>query len=443
MNALSASNLVLCLLLFVSISKTTVAGLIRDTELETGIQDLAAPLIKAAGYAPNSIDFRIILNINFNAFVAGEQVIYLNSGLLLEAQSAEEILGVIAHELGHLKAGHVPRRDETLRDAGRAGTLAALAAIALAAGGVPNDAAMGLVIGGSDQAKRKMLRSFRYDEAVADELGLNYLNKAGITSTGLVQMMRRMAAQRALPENRQSQYYRTHPGTAQRLLIYEDNTKQTSHQTTKLPIVKQQLMNRLVNKLRAYSEPAQTILNKNDSLDDPNRQYGHAIAYYRRGDLESAYQLMDTLAQAVPNDPFYREFMGDILLSMAKPDAAAAAYEEALELRPNSPQIQLNLGRALIAVHDKSRLQRAIEVITLAKNSEPKWAFIHRQLAIAYGRAGKIALADLSLAEEAILVGNEKQAMRLAKRVLKQTNLSDDLVTRAKDIVFRFGKASE
>ena len=443
MNALSASKLALCLLLFVSISKTTAAGLIRDTELETGIQDLAAPLVKAAGYAPNSVDFRIILNINYNAFVAGEQVIYLNSGLLLKAQSAEEILGVIAHELGHLKAGHVPRRDETLRDASRAGTLAAIAAIALTAGGVPNDAAMGLVIGGNDQAKRKMLRSFRYDEAVADELGLNYLNKAGITSAGLVQMMRRMAAQRALPENRQSQYYQTHPGTAQRLLIYEDHTKQTSHQTADLLLVKQQLMNRLVNKLRAYSDPAQAILSENDDFDDPNRQYGHAIAHYRRGDLESAYQLMDTLSRAVPTDPFYHEFMGDILLSMAKPDAAATAYEKALELRPNSPQIQLNLGRALIALNDKSRLQRAIEVITLAKNSEPKWAFIRRQLAIAYGRAGRISLADLSLAEEAILGGNEKQATRLAKRVLKRTNLSDDLVNRAKDIVFRFGKASE
>ena len=135
--------------------------------------------------------------------------------------------------------------------------------------------------------------------------------------------------------------------------------------------------------------------------------------------------------------------MGDILLSMAKPDAAATAYEKALELRPNSPQIQLNLGRALIALNDKSRLQRAIDVITLAKNTEPKWAFIHRQLAIAYGRSGKIALADLSLAEEAILGGNEKQAIRLAKRVLKQTNLSDDLINRAKDILFRFSKASE
>ncbi len=443
MNALSSLRLALCLLLFVSVSKTAFAGLIRDTELETGIQDLAAPLINAAGFTPNSIDFRIILNSSYNAFVAGEQAVYIHSGLLLEAQSPEEILGVIAHELGHLKAGHVPRRDETLRNASRAGTLTALAAIALAAGGVPTDAAMGLVIGGTDQAKRKMLRSFRYDEAVADELGLNYLDKAGITSAGLEQMMQRMAAQRSLPESRQSKYYQTHPDAAQRLSIYQDHTRQTTHRTAQLPAIKQQLMKRLVNKLRAYSEPAQNILSQNNDLDDPIYQYSHAIAHYRHGNLESAYQLMNRLSRAIPSDPFYHEFRGDILLSMANPDAASTAYEKALELRPNSPQIQLNLGRALIAINDIRRLQRAIDVIVLAKKSEPKWAFIHRQLAIAYGRAGRIALADLSLAEEAILRRDEKQAVRLAKRVLTRTNLSDDLKSRANDILFRFGKASE
>ena len=121
-------------LFLITIAHSASAGLIRDTELETGLLNLAAPLIRAAGYAPNAISIRVIIDSSYNAFVAGKRVIYVHSGLLLNAQSAEEILGVIAHELGHLKAGHVPRRGEALRDAGTAGTLAALAALALAAG---------------------------------------------------------------------------------------------------------------------------------------------------------------------------------------------------------------------------------------------------------------------------------------------------------------------
>ena len=309
--------------------------------------------MKAAGFAPNSIDFRIIIDSSYNAFVAGKMAVYLHSGLLLDAKSPEEILGVIAHELGHIRAGHVPRRDEAIRDASNAGTLAALAAIALAAGGAPSDAVVGVAIGGNDRARRSMLQSFRYDEAVADELGLEYLEKAGITSAGLEQMMRRLASQRALPESHQSQYYQTHPDAAQRLAIYQDHAKQTSHRTAPIAEDKRRLMERLVNKLRAYCEPAQNIIRHSDDPGEASTQYRNAIAHYRRGDLELAYKLMNGLSEAMPDDPFYHEFRGDILLSMAKPDAAAMAYEKALALHPNSPQIQLNLGRSLIATNNK------------------------------------------------------------------------------------------
>ena len=443
MRLLSAIHLTLYLTFILALSQSARGGLIRDTELEAGLQELAAPLLKAANLAPKSIDFRIIINSNYNAFVAGEKVVYLNSGLILNSQSPEEILGVIAHELGHITAGHVPRRDETVKDASKAGTLAALAAIALAAGGVSNNAAMGVAIGGTDQAKRNMLRSFRYDEAIADELGLEYLDKAGITSAGLEQMMRRMAAQRALPESRQSQYYTTHPGAARRLAIYLDHTKQTRHRTSALSITKQRLANRLIKKLRAYSEPADTVLQQTDAADQANTNYSHAIAHYRRGDLSAAYKLMTELSNKAPDDAFYHEFRGDILMSMADPELAVLVYKKALKLRPNSPQIQLNLGRALIATNEKANIRLAIRFISSAKASEPKWAFIHRQLAIAYGRVGQIARADLSLAEEAILLGDEQQALRLAKRILAMASIADDIKNRANDILYRFGSSSK
>ena len=166
MTYLLSFRLTLSFLFLFLISQAAVAGLIRDTELETGLQKLAAPLVKRLALRPTSIDFRIIIDSSYNAFVAGEMAVYLHSGLLLDAKSPEEILGVIAHELGHIRAGHVPRRDEAMRDANSAGTLAALAAIALAAGGAPSDAVVGVAIGGNDRARRSMLQSSRYDEAL-------------------------------------------------------------------------------------------------------------------------------------------------------------------------------------------------------------------------------------------------------------------------------------
>ena len=199
-------------------------------------------------------------------------------------------------------------------------------------------------------------------------------------------------------------------------------------------------MDRLVAKLRAYSEPAQSVLRQSTKTNSADAIYSQAIAQYRRGDLAAAITLMDRLSATHPSDPFYHEFRGDILLSMAKAEAAAAAYETALTFRPSSPQILVNLGRALIATNDKKRLSRAIEAISAAQKTEPKWAFIRRQLAIAYGRNGDIAAADLALAEEALLLGDDQQAVRMAKRVLADDRPKDELRNRANDILFRFGK---
>ena len=433
---------ILVLLLFASLPSAVSAGMIRDTELESGLQKLMAPLVKAAGYPPGTIAVRIIIDPNYNAFVAGKQIIYVHSGLLLDAQSTEEIIGVLAHEIGHLKAGHVPRRDAAIAAANSANALAALAAIAVAAGG-GGDAAAGVLIGGQDQATRKLLQTIRYDEAVADELGLSLLDKTGISASGLRDMMQRMAAQRALPESRQSRYYQTHPGAVERLGVYQDHVNRKDRETTPLAGDILTLAERLETKLRAYVEPPQSVLAQFTDETAPGHLYARSIARYRRGELEAALAVIDRLIDMVPDDPFFHEFRGDVLLSMAKPGASALAYEKAISLRPDSPQILLNYGRSLIAGGRVDDFTKAISALEKARNGEAKWAFAHRQLAIAYGRAGRLADADMTLAEEALLTGDTQQAIKMARRILSYENLRDELQNRANDILFRYGTAAK
>ena len=430
------------ILLFMCVPITASAGMIRDTELETGLQTLMEPLVEAAGYPPNSIAIRIIIDPNYNAFVAGEQIIYVHSGLLLNAKSAEEIVGVLAHEIGHLKAGHVPRRDAAIADANSANALAALAAIAVAAGG-SGDAAAGVLIGGQDQATRKLLQTIRYDEAVADEIGLSLLDKSGISASGLRDMMQRMAAQRALPENRQSRYYQTHPDAAERLRTYQDHVTRQAGQTTPINDEMLALVDRLVTKMRAYVEPPQSVLAQFEDADALTHLYAKSIALYRRGALEPALTVIDDLIDMAPQDPFFHEFRGDVLLSMAKPDAAALDYKRAISIRPDSPQILLNYGRALVASGKTESLTDAISALEQARGGEPKWTFVYRQLAIAYGRAGRFADADITLAHEALMKGDTQQAIKMAKRSLSHGTVGSEIQNRANDILYRYGAATE
>ena len=423
-------------------AKQASAGLIRDTELERGFADLVQVMATKAGF-PGGIDIRLVMDNRYNAFVAGGRTVYIHSGLLLEARSAEEILGVIAHEIGHLAAGHVPLRSEDIKNAGVANALTALAAAAVAASG-SSDAALGVLMGGTDQAKRQYLSASRNDEAVADGWAVKLLDHAGVSSSGLANLMRRMASQRALPENRQASYYRSHPGANERVALFEDHLSTSPAREARLPREVEMKMLRLVTKTRAFAIDPMIILQKPVKQNWADAQeseklagYARAIAYYRRGDLGRAQDEINIIIKASPDDCYFHEFAGDIALSAGNIETSVIAYQNALDIAPDSPQISVSLGRALIAGGTEEQLSRAISVLEQASAGEPDWAFAKRQLAIAYGRSGIIGIADMLLAEEAILLGKTEQGLKLARRALTQLNLPQNVRARAQDIIFQ------
>ena len=195
--------------------------------------------------------------------------------------------------------------------------------------------------------------------------------------------------------------------------------------------------------MRAYVEPPQFILAQFNDADVVTHLYAKSIALYRRGELDAARTVIDNLIKMAPKDAFFHEFSGDILLSMAKPNAAARAYKRAISIRPDSPQILLNYGRALIASSKATDLTDAISALEQARDGEPKWTFAYRQLAIAYGRAGQLANADITLADEALMTGDTKQAIKMAKRSLSYNTVSAETQNRANDILYRYGALKE
>ena len=439
---------IIAFLLFFQLSTASAEGIIRDTEIETVFQDAVQLMAEEAGF-PEGIKIRIVFDPSYNAFVVGGQTVYVHTGLLLSARSAEEILGVIAHEIGHLAAGHAPRRQEAANDANLATALTALATAAVAATG-STEAAVGVAIGGTDRAKRQYLSTSRKDESVADEWALRLLNKAGISSHGLADFMRRQASQRILPESRQSEYYTTHPGAKERLATFTDHSAQFSEDRA-LTKTEQQRLARAVLKLAAYTQLPSALKHASFQLDwtrsssNPTKimpsktslTYARAITLFRRGELDAADKLMSGLLDQNKSDAWLAEFAGDIDMSLGHPKQAAMHYTDALHLRPDSPQISLSLGRALIATNDKAVLNEAIEALLAAERGEPEWSFVKRQLAIAYGRNGQLAEADITLAEEALLASDKPRAAQMARRTLSDQSAEEHIRARARDILFQ------
>ena len=441
-------------LLFFQQNSAYASGLIRDTEVETILQDAVRLMAEEAGFS-DGIKIRVVLNPSYNAFVVGGQTVYIHTGLLLSARSAEEILGVIAHEIGHLAAGHVPLRQEAINDANLATALTAIATAAVAATGSA-DVALGVAIGGNDRAKRQYLTTSRKDESIADEWALRLLDKAGISSHGLTDFMRRQASQRMMPESRQNEYYRTHPGAKERLATFTELTSKISEDRA-LSQINVQRLARAVLKIAAYTQPLSVTkeavfqLNWASPSSNPTKilpneaslTYARAIALFRRGDLDAADKLMSAQLNKNKSDAWFAEFAGDIDMSAGRPKQAAMHYRNALFIRPDSPQISLSLGRALVATNDNSVLDEAVEALLFADKGEPEWSFVKRQLAIAYGRNGQLAEADIVLAEEALLARDKPRAAKMAKRALAHETAADHIRAKARDILFQLNIAAK
>jgi Zn-dependent protease with chaperone function len=94
------------------VQSAAAQSILRDAETEALLKDMAAPLIAAAGLEPRNVDIVLVNDPSVNAFVAGGQAVYINSGLINTADTANQVQGVIAHELGHVTGGHVVRMSE-------------------------------------------------------------------------------------------------------------------------------------------------------------------------------------------------------------------------------------------------------------------------------------------------------------------------------------------
>ena len=416
---------------------TAHAGVIRDTEIEDTLLEIMRPMAAEAGLNPDKMKVRVVIDNAYNAFVAADNMVYVHSGLIIEADSVLEVAGVLAHEIGNIASGHIPRRNEIMQSAGINSLLSAVAAIALSASGNP-DAAVGVIAGGNDRSRRIILAQSRQDEGVADEWAIKLMESQNLSLQPMAEAMRKIGAQRSLPQSRQSDYYLTHPGAQDRSAVFQDHVNQHEHDEVMTPGWMILAHQRIKTKLEGWTLPPKTILVHSIGDYSEDATYKRGIAYYRLSDYAAAIDEMTQLTSDFPQDAYYWEFLGDVHRSNGDADAAINAYQQSIALIEsdlNLGQINLSLGRALMMKNDDASWMEAIKVLEQAHQDETDWAFVKRQLGIAYGKSGQFAAADLILAEEALISGNIDLAVQLAKRVSSHQDVTPIQNQLAADIL--------
>ncbi|UWU73225.1 M48 family metalloprotease [Bradyrhizobium huanghuaihaiense] len=421
--------------------------ILRDTETEQLLREYTRPILRVAGLEKQNIQMVIINDSAFNAFVADGRRIFVNYGAILQSETPNQIIGVLAHETGHLAGGHLSKLREQLANAQTQMIIAMLlGAGAIAAGSTRSSSSAGnnglanagaaAIAGPQEMIRRTLLSYQRQQEENADRAGVKFLTATQQSPRGMYETFKRFTSESLFAARGADPYLQSHPMPAERVAALQEFASSSPYWEKKDDPALQLRHDMVRAKISAFMERPETVYRRypqtNDSM--PAR-YARAISTYLHGDLRSALAQIDALIQVQPNNPYFYEVRGQALLESGKPAEAIAPLRKAVALSNNSPLIEMLLGQALVGTDNKAYTEDAVRILRTAVAREPEAVLGYTQLAMAYGRKGDYAEADLASAQAAYLRGDNKTARELATRAKTRFAVGTPGWVKADDIV--------
>lgn len=410
------------------------AGLIRDAEIETTLRAYANPILESAGIPPEDVRIFIVSSPRINAFVAGGLNIFIHTGLIRVTKKPGELIGVIAHETGHIAGAHLSQLSEKSSRALLGGILGALAGAAVIAGG-GGQAGAGVIMGSQSMAAGRLAGDIRVNEASADQAALSYLDDNDISATGMLATFETLRRQEMGIAGARNLFMRDHPLTTERIAAMRHHIDESPIPRDQAPEGFQEKQDRMVAKLVAFTEPYDRTMALYPATDTSiAARYAHAIAEFKRSQLAPALRSIDSLIAERPNDPFFYDTKGQILFENGKLDEAEKAYARANTLLPGNALMLTDHARVLIARDQGKDLQRAVALLEQSKEIDDSYSNTWRQLAIAYGKEGKLGLSYMALAEESALGGDYKTVLQHVARAKEQAKTDPSLLLLLNDL---------
>ena len=433
-----ARRLMLALTLVFAAAQSASASaqsILRDSETEKLFAEISRPLIIAAKLDPKNVKVVLINDPEINAFVATGQTVYIHSGLLTASDNANQVQGVIAHELGHVAGGHSIGAGQGMKKATAIQILSlVLGGLAMAAGA--GEAAMGVLAAGQQAAQGSYLSFTRSQEQTADAAGASYLSAAGISGQGSLEFFKKLQSQEyRLAVYATDSYDRTHPLSSERIATLQTIYEHDPAWKRRTDPAIEARFQRVRAKLIGYISEPQKVLDVYPVSDTsvPAR-YARAFAYHRLGYRDKAVAESDALLATAPADPFFLELKGQVLLESGKPVEAVAPLRLAVKNAPDQPMIAAMLGHALIATEKPANFPEAESVLKAAVNRDNDNPFAWYQLGIVYEAKGDIARAALASAERFNLEDSPRMALSSAETALRGIPTGTPDYLRAQDI---------
>ena len=414
-------------------------NLIRDAEIENTIRTFVIPIWRAAGLDPNAVEIMIVQDGSLNAFVAGGQRIFVNTGLIMRTETPNQLIGVLAHESGHIAGGHLARMQEELRSLSTMQILeTVLAGGALAGGAVSGTGGgRGGPTGGATRAPGSIMSFLKYSqtqESAADQAAMSYLQKTGQSPKGSVEFLRTLQKEERLAISQRDPYLTTHPLTPDRISAFEEAAARSPYVNTPDTPQFLSMHHRMVAKLYGFIAPDVALQRFREADRSVPARYARAIALYRKGNLGSALLTIDGLLKEYPNDPYFHEVRGQMLYENGRAAEAVQSYRRAVQLLPASGILKIDLARALLDTNNPENDREAIRNLELAVQRESGSFELWRLLATGYSKQNNSGMTSLARAEMAILRGQRSEAQSHAAAAERSLQPGTPAWQRAQDI---------
>lgn len=412
--------------------------LIRDAEIEHTLRLYADPIFKIDGLKPSAIHIFIVQDDALNAYVAGGANLFIHTGLIEQCETPDMLLGVIAHETGHIVGGHLARGSEQLKNAEIGSILSFVLGAAAGVAARNPSATAAIITGGQSMVGRNFLAFTRAHEEAADQSALGALDKLGISASGMVKVFDLLRRHEREHSGSPDPYMLTHPLTSIRIDHVRNHVETSKIPEGKYPHALDAPHQRMVAKLYGFLEsPERTLAKYPLANKSVAARMARAIAYYKMPDMVRSIAEMDSLIKESPNDPFFHELKGQILFENNRPKEALASYQQAVKLLPDSPLILADLAKVELAQNNASLLPSAIAHLEKANSIDDTNANTWRLLATAYGKAGNTGMSALALAEEAELENDPQMALQQINQALPLLKEGTPARQRAQDLKAR------
>lgn len=391
-------------------------GLLQDTETERLIWSYEEPILKVAGIDPQAVHIYIVNDTGLNAFVAEGQNIFVNAGLFIQLKNPNELVGVLAHETGHMAGGHLTRGSDAMSKATIPMILSMIAGVGAMIAGA-GEAGMVLMGMGQGIAEAQFMQFSRAQEATADQMGQRYLRLTHQSGMGMVNVFNRMANEMAQMVKNPERFASSHPADRDRVALMEKEANASPYRDVPDSPASVHAFRMIKAKVIGYLLPVNEVLTHYpESNKTDEARYARTMAYLRKPELAKALSEIQSLVKEEPNNPYFYEVLGQAYVSMGQPAKGIEPFRKSVSLLPNAPDLRVSLAAAMIATENKANEASAIEQLRIALQQKSDQPFAWYQLAQAYSDIGNTPMANLATAELRYYTGDIQQAAIFAIR---------------------------